>query len=110
MPMIVSSARLNLKSSNIGDRILKNRLTERAIRVIQKVVLPLSRLENSAQSGGANNGPPEMAEMLSTTSTIPPAAGTIKAIPIMPSPKPQEDSRATRINCRSVAFGLMKPR
>ena len=89
---------------------MKNKLTERPMRVIQKVVRPLSRLENSAQSGGANSGPPEMAEILSTTSTIPPAAGTIKAIPIMPRPKPQEDSRATRINCLSEAAGLMKPR
>ena len=106
---MVSNARLSLKSNSHGDNTLKNRLTVSPIMVIQKVVFPLIRLENSAQSGGANNGPPEMAEILNTTSTIPPAAGTSKAMTIMPKPKPQDERRAILINCLSDAFGLINP-
>ncbi|MNY65420.1 hypothetical protein D3C86_2026880 [compost metagenome] len=88
---------------------MKNRLTHSPIQVIQSVVLPFNLLENNAQSGGASNGPPEIAEMLSTTSTMPPAAGTSNAMPIIPKPKNHDEPRATRMSCLSEAAGLTMP-
>src|SRR5687768_5073218 len=75
--------------------------------LIQKAATPDKRFENKAQMEGASKGPAVTAAILSTTSTIPPIAGTMRAMTIIQPPKNHDDQRAAFINRRSLAAGLI---
>ena len=88
---------------------LNTQLISRHRPEIMKAVLPFNFFENNAHKAGSNKGPPVMAAIVSTTSIMPPAAGTSNAIPLRPKPSNSDESRATIINDLSEAWGLNIP-
>ena len=104
-PTIISLLRPSEKDSKVGDTNLKNTLITKLTLVTTRMELPVCLLENNPQIAGAYKAPPVTAPILKTTSTIPPANGTIKATPMVPSPNSKVASLATFIRVLWLALG-----